>query len=157
VKRPFYPKNLVKPLFSYYYFFAKRFQHAKGLSKWYAAIKHFIEIDDESLCHLLKRIELQTYIGGGQLTFLQFLMLCDILASQKQCSIKCLGSLQPVQKDFLNMVQAMPSPSKIHIEMWRIFFFFFGFVRNFAQITMAGGGYSKHRCWQTGPNYHCST
>lgn len=87
--------------------------------------------DDESRCHLLKRIELQTYIGGGQLTFLQILMLCDILASQKQCSIKCLRSLQPVQKDFLNMVQAMPSPSKIHIEMWRNFFFFFWICAKF--------------------------
>jgi hypothetical protein len=72
------------------------------------------------------------------------------------------------------MVQTMPSPSQLQVEMWRIsfnffskiwlffpinreyvtekiFFFhvFFAFVRNFAQINMAGGRYTKHQCWQT--------
>ncbi len=54
----------------------------------------------------------QLDIGGGQFIFLRILMLCDILASQNQCSIKCSRFLQPAQKGFLNMVQTMPSPLK---------------------------------------------
>jgi hypothetical protein len=114
----------------------------KVLPNGMSPLNILLKNDDETLCHLLKRIELQTYIGGGkmpmgskkgkfqgtkvfmilptsnyqldigggQLIFLQILMLCDILGSQKQCSIKCSRSLQPVQKGFLNMVQTMPSP-----------------------------------------------
>ncbi len=42
-EKTFYPENLVKSLFSYYYFFAKRFHDAKCPFKCYATIKHFIE------------------------------------------------------------------------------------------------------------------